>query len=66
MTSITLCYSAISGSSVADYGQPSRVDMGNVGPYTVDHVVPKARGGTDHIENLQLLCGACSVKGTKT
>ena len=41
--------------------------MGNVGPYTVDHVVPKARGGTDHIENLQLLCGACnSVKGTKT
>ena len=29
--SITLCSSAISGSSVADYGQPSRVDMGNVG-----------------------------------
>ncbi len=41
--------------------------MGNVGPYTVDHVVAKARGGTDHIENLQLLCGACnSMKGTKT
>ena len=35
--------------------------------FTVDHVVPKARGGTDHIENLQLLCNACnSVKGTKT
>ena len=35
--------------------------------FTVDHIVPKARGGTDHIENLQLLCGACnSVKGTKT
>ena len=41
--------------------------MGNVGPYTVDHVVAKARGGTDHLDNLQLLCGACnSVKGTKT
>jgi len=30
----------------------------------VDHVVPKSRGGTDHIENLQLLCPACnSMKG---
>ena len=35
--------------------------------FTVDHIVPKARGGTDHIENLQMLCNACnSVKGTKT
>ncbi len=31
----------------------------------VDHVVPQARGGTDHPDNLQLLCGACnSTKGT--
>ena len=31
---------------------------------TVDHVVPKSRGGHDHIDNLQLLCGACnSMKG---
>ena len=29
---------------------------------TVDHIVPKAKGGTDHIENLQLLCGACNSK----
>ena len=27
----TLCYSATLGSSVADYGTPCRVDMGNVG-----------------------------------
>lgn len=34
---------------------------------TVDHIVPRSRGGTDHIDNLQLLCGACnSVKGTGT
>ena len=31
---------------------------------TIDHVIPSSRGGTDHIDNLQLLCGACnSVKG---
>ena len=35
--------------------------------FTVDHVVPRSRGGTDHIDNLQLLCGACnSTKGTGT
>ncbi len=32
---------------------------------TVDHIVPRSRGGTDHLDNLQLLCGACnSTKGT--
>ena len=34
---------------------------------TVDHIVARQRGGTDHLDNLQLLCGACnSMKGTKT
>lgn len=33
---------------------------------TVDHIVPQARGGSDHFDNLQLLCNACnSTKGTK-
>ncbi len=33
---------------------------------TIDHVIPKSRGGTDHLENLQLLCGACnSIKGNR-
>ena len=35
--------------------------------FTVDHVVPQSKGGSDHLGNLQLLCGACnSTKGTGT
>ena len=33
----------------------------------VDHILPKSQGGTDHIDNLQLLCCACNrSKGGKT
>jgi len=33
--------------------------------FTVDHIVPNSKGGTDHLENLQLLCNYCnSTKGT--
>ena len=33
---------------------------------TVDHIIDRKNGGTDHIENLQLLCGHCnSVKGDR-
>ena len=28
--------------------------------FTIDHIVPQARGGSDHSDNLQLLCGACN------
>ena len=32
----------------------------------VDHIIAKSQGGTDHIENLQLLCGNCNrVKGNR-
>ncbi len=34
---------------------------------TVDHIVPRAHGGTDHLENLWLLFAACnSSKGTRS
>ena len=33
----------------------------------VDHILPRSRGGTDHADNLQLLCSGCNrSKGGKT
>jgi len=35
--------------------------------FTIDHIVPKAKGGPDTDDNLQLLCNYCnSVKGDRT
>ena len=34
--------------------------------FEVDHVIPRSRGGTDHLDNLQLLCPHCNrVKGNR-
>ena len=35
--------------------------------FEIDHRIPRAKGGSDHVDNLQLLCGACNrAKGTGT
>ncbi|MCY3840043.1 MAG: HNH endonuclease signature motif containing protein, partial [Gammaproteobacteria bacterium] len=32
----------------------------------IDHTIPRAKGGTDHLDNLQLLCSHCNrVKGDR-
>ena len=33
---------------------------------TIDHIIARSQGGTDHIDNLQLLCANCnSIKGNR-
>ena len=34
--------------------------------FEVDHIIARNKGGTDHLENLQLLCGSCNrIKGDR-
>ena len=34
--------------------------------FDVDHIIPQSRGGTDHLDNLQLLCAHCNrTKGNR-
>ena len=35
--------------------------------WEIDHIIPKAKGGGDYLENFQLLCGNCNrMKGDRT
>ena len=36
-----------------------------IGLHDIDHIVPKSRGGTDHPDNLQLLCRRCNARKGK-
>ena len=35
--------------------------------FEIDHIIPSSKGGTDHLDNLQLLCGSCNrIKGSRS
>lgn len=34
----------------------------NFTPITVDHIIPKSKGGSNHLENLQPMCTYCNSK----
>lgn len=38
------------------------VDLSNSTNYTLDHVIPKCFGGSDTIENLEILCFQCNIR----
>ena len=41
-----------------------RHEMGGIQHFEMDHVVPKAKGGQDWVDNFQLLCANCNrIKG---
>lgn len=51
---------------VAKYGaccmNPNCIYRGKPVVLTLDHVIPKSKGGRNHIKNLQLLCLRCNGK----
>lgn len=54
-----LCHKKL---SFKNYGK-----LGNRAPWHIEHSVPKAKGGTDHLRNLFAACISCNLeKGTKS
>jgi 5-methylcytosine-specific restriction endonuclease McrA len=43
------------------------VNCGTTDLLTIDHIIARARGGSNDLDNLQVLCRSCnSSKGTRT
>jgi 5-methylcytosine-specific restriction protein A len=57
MRSVVLAeHVALYGAVCPGYGVPSHAST----DLTVDHIMPKARGGSDERSNLSILCRACN------
>lgn len=48
------------------YGQTRCLKCGSQNKLTVDHIIPKSQGGSNHLENMQILCATCNrEKGSR-
>jgi 5-methylcytosine-specific restriction endonuclease McrA len=49
-------------SKAARAANPFCVRCGSIVDLTADHIVPRSRGGTDHLTNIQVLCRSCNSR----
>ncbi|NUR00416.1 MAG: HNH endonuclease [Streptomyces sp.] len=49
-------------SKAARAANPFCVKCGSVFDLTADHIIPRSRGGTDHMSNIQVLCRSCNSR----
>lgn len=50
------------GALLCHYDYKCRYCQCEVPPYHIDHVVPIAKGGTNDLDNLAILCPTCNMK----
>ena len=65
MITTVLCYSATSGSFVADYGKPCRIDMGNVGSVVSSRTDHYYVQGDTQDETIAFLAGCAHADETQ-